>query len=74
MSNLIEITEAEATALIMIANRENVLPLRFGGNRTWLDLDQATNLFTDHLKKMRNRTVLGARSVALPSTEQRGAE
>jgi hypothetical protein len=53
MTNLIEISEIEAAALIGLTDRTNVLPLRFGGNRAWLDLDTATNTFTDHLKKMR---------------------
>lgn len=53
MSNLVEVTQDETVALIGLADRDNVLPLRFGGNRVWLDLDKATNRFTDHLKKMR---------------------
>lgn len=53
MTNLIEITESEVAALINLSDRDNVFPLRFGGNRAWLDLDAATNKFTDQLKKMR---------------------
>jgi len=55
MSNLIEITTDENAALIGLSDRDNPLPLRFGGGRVWLDLDVATNRFTDHLKKMRRQ-------------------
>lgn len=67
-SNLIEVSEAETVALIEIADRENPLPLRFGGNHVWLDLDAATNKFTDHLKKMR-RSDRGDDVGTLPKSE-----
>jgi microcystin degradation protein MlrC len=41
MANLAQLSQSETVELIRASSRDAVLPLRFGGNRVYLDLDTA---------------------------------
>lgn len=51
-----ELSEAELSELINATSRDDVLPLTFGGNRVWLQVDKASQPILQKLAELRGLT------------------